>query len=199
MAEEIRHLESFVHSHQRYAAAFDILESKSFCEALGKINYNARSVVSSKKYKVYYYDENTLWDEYRFLFLCQFLEFKLAEIFTSRKVIVKKEFILKLKANKKANPDRVASENNDRILSPASLLFDFGYNLGGLIEILRNNTDNFVTKQKLLEKLTEFNKFRVSFTHHSFTTDKKLGRVSLGSVIAGGIKSGIKALKMLNF
>ena len=58
MAEEIRHLESFVHSHQRYAAAFDILESKSFCEALGKINYNARSVVSSKKYKVYYY-ENT--------------------------------------------------------------------------------------------------------------------------------------------
>ncbi len=186
---------------ERYTNSKYILDSSSWEEAQNKIDNILNVEKARGNHTVLYYEveDNTLWNEYRFLFLCQFLEFKTAEFFSKLEGEgkVKQEFILKLKKDKKANTERASSADNKRILSPASLISDLGFNLGDLVVELERSTSNFGNKEKLLNCLKKFNVHRISFTHHSFNTKKKAGDINLKDIILTGTKSGNEALKFL--
>ena len=190
---------SWAQSSERYRTAGLILDSKSFEEAQSKIDQNLVKRKERGDNNLIYYEiaDHALWNEYQFFFLCQFLEFKTAELFSKPELKTKPAFILQLKEEKKANSDRVSAVGGKRILSPASLISDLGFNLGDLIVALEKETDNFNGKEGLISKLKDFNRYRVSFVHHSFNTNKKTKNCSIKEVVSQGIVLGKEVLKLL--
>lgn len=184
-------------SSERYTFSDYILSSESWNEAQGKINNIIKSRKERGNNTILYYDidDNTLWIEYKFIFLCQFIEFRTAELFCNlnEKKKVNKDFISKLKSKSRANKERRNSDN--RILSPASLISDLGFNFGDLIDILNKETDEFDNKNIILKKLKKFNGYRISFVHNSFNTKKKIGYSNLKKIITDGTILGKSILK----
>lgn len=196
--DNVEYSKSWAYSFDRYRNAKYILDSESWKDAQDKINKSNNIDKIEKNDEFFYYDSNgtILWNEYKFLFLCQFLEFRTAELISSLqgKRKIKPEFILKCKKNKKADLDR--AKKDTRIMSPASLISDLGYTLGNLIDILDNKTEDFNNKVKILEKLNKFNSYRVSFIHHSFNTNKKIGDINLREIVFKGNDLGKEILKL---
>jgi hypothetical protein len=71
---------------------------------------------------------------------------------------VHQESILELQRHHKANQEQ--AKKSHRVTSPASLLVDFGYTFGRLIEILDEQARTFLGKDKLLGELKSFNRDR---------------------------------------
>ena len=184
---------------ERYIFADHILDSQSWQEAENKIQERLNKRKDRGDDNVLYYGltSNTLWDEYKFLFLCQFIEYRIAELLSKLEgeEKVKPEFISTLKEHKRADYKR--AKESRRIMSPASLVSDLGFTLGQLVKIVKDQTFDFDGKIDLLSKLEDFNKYRVSFMHHSFSTKKKVGETSLSSVILYGTMSGKDLLSFL--
>jgi hypothetical protein len=184
----------FAIGFERYAfGAGFVLESESWKEAEAKIkDYLAARKTHGGEASLYFEPDKTLWREYQFLFLCQLVEFKLAELIDRlrRAGNLKTEFITKLQESPKANRERARKVS--RLTSPASLLEDFGYGLGQLTAIIRDETLPFDQRDCLLEELNEFNKDRVKFIHHSFG-----GKETAGTDIVDALRSGKFLLKRL--
>jgi hypothetical protein len=193
---------NWAQAFERYINAENILGSTSWKEARDKIDRILDARTKRGDGNILYYDiaDNTLWNEYKFMFLCQLVEFKTAELFyrLEKDGKIKPEAISELRTHKKADPDRSAAEDNGHILSPASLISDIGDTLGNLINRLNQSSCDFENKDKLLSLLNEFNKYRVSFTHHSFSTKKKTGSINLREVVIVGTKLGKEVLNYLN-
>jgi len=193
---------NWAQASERYNNANYIFNSKSQKEAQEKIDCMLRKRKERGDYNVLYYEigKEILWNEYQFLFMCQFLEFKTAELFykLDKKGKVKEDFISSLKIKPKANIERANSKGGERILSPASLLYDFRCNFGCLIELLDNKTFDFSNKNELLKKLRKFNQFRIGFTHHSFNSNKGAGNFNLKEIISNGVKLGKESLICLD-
>src|SRR5208282_1459414 len=186
----------------KYAVGFEryafgprfVLESESWQEAEEKIKkyLAARKAHGDETSRSYYEVGRTLWREYQFLFLCQIVEFKLAELIDRLRGAgkLKVEFVTKLQGDPKADPER--AKNVSRLTSPASLLEDFGYGLGRLVAIIEGETLTFDQRDEMLEELKAFNKDRVRFIHHSFG-----GKETAGTDIADALRSGKLLLKRL--
>jgi hypothetical protein len=173
-----------------------ILYSNSWKEAEEEIE-KIRTNNKKRGYEMIYYGDNSiLWKEYQFLLFCQLIEYKLAELMTLlyKRGLIKLEFIEKLKKNKKIDKQKISSDI--RIISADSLIADLGYTLGELIEIINNNCKDFILKDTFIHNLNDFNKHRISFIHHSFTTDKKAGLLSLEEILGKGKDSGTNILRI---
>ncbi len=177
-----------------------ILDSESWQSAQTKIREIFERRRSWGSDVVIYYDEagTILWQEYQFLFLCQFLEFRLTEFLSklARCGKIKGTFLERLRKSPKADAKR--AENIPRLLSPASLLVDLGYTLGGLITILSRNTLGFEGKSELLDQLETFNRSRVSFIHLSFNGHNRVGDKRIEEVIHNGLQVGAQILNFLD-
>jgi len=177
----------FATGFERYAFAKEfVLGSESWQKAEEKVKiYLANRKALSDVPSLYFEAGVTFWREYQFLFLCQFVEFKLTELIERVRVAgkLKPEFVEKLKKHRKADPRRVKDAR--RIISPASLLEDIGFTFGGLINIIENQTLPFNEKDSLLKELNIFNKNRVKFIHLSFG-----GRDGAGTDIAAALQFG---------
>jgi hypothetical protein len=170
-----------------------VLESESWQEAEDKIkNFLADSKARGDEASLYYEVGRTLWREYQFLFLCQIVEFKLAELINRLRGAgkLKVEFVTALQADPKADPER--AKEVSRLTSPTSLLEDFGYGLGRLVAIIDGESVPFDQRDEMLEELKAFNKDRVKFIHHSFG-----GKETAGTDIADALRSGKLLLKRL--
>lgn len=188
-------LKKFAIGFERYAFAQKfVLESESWQQAEEKVKkYLTDRKALSEEASSYFEAGVTFWREYQFLFLCQIVEFKLTELiervrFTGK---LKPEFLEGLKKRPKADPER--AKDVRRLISPASLLEDFGFTFGGLVNIIENETLPFNEKDSLLKELNAFNKSRVKFIHLSFG-----GRKSAGTDISDALQSGKLLLKRLD-
>ncbi|MGA6971572.1 MAG: hypothetical protein WBY93_08080 [Candidatus Binatus sp.] len=184
----------FARGFERYAFGPKfVLESDSWLEAEQKVNdFLKRRNARSEEPSPYFEAGKTFWREYQFLFLCQTIEFKLTEVIEHLRVAgkLKAEFLATLRQNPKVDPERAKSDR--RLVSPASLLEDFGYGLGGLVQIIEKEALPFEGKDSLLAELKALNKDRVKFIHHSFG-----GRDSAGTDIARAFQAGKLLLKRL--
>jgi hypothetical protein len=200
-ASEPRPSEFQISGFERYAFGKDfILESDSWIQAQAKI----RHVLAGRKEigveVAFYYDGDgaILWREYQFLFLCQLLEFRLAEFLshlaTQGKIVG--AFLKRLQKSQKADPKR--AKKVTRLMSPASLLVDFGYALGSLIVILSKQSLDFANKANLIEQLEAFNRNRISFIHHSFNTKNKAKTVGVRETLDLGLQKGVELLALLD-
>jgi hypothetical protein len=187
-------VKKFAIGFQRYAFGPEfVLESDTWPEAEEKIEkFLAAWKAHGDKPSPYYEANKTLWQEYQFLFLCQIVEFKLTELIERLRVAgtLKPEFLSTLQKKPKADPER--AKDDRRIVSPASLLGDLGYTLGGLIKMIEDETIDFEHKDSLLAELKQFNEDRVKFIHLSFG-----GKESAGTDIADALQSGKGLLKRL--
>ncbi len=198
-----KELTNWIDGVERYLSGEDIiLQSSSWEDAkeMARKHIEKRKAGPLLNNDFFYFDSNgeIMWQEYQFLFLCQYIEFKLAEyIFTLfKKNKVNPEYLEELKKNKKINTERALSP--ERMLSPASLIIDLGYSLGGLIEIIKEKTIDFDTKQDILIELDKFNSDRISFVHHAFTSNKKTDSKTMKEIMSDGKNTGLKIITILN-
>jgi hypothetical protein len=79
------------------------------------------------------------------------LEFRIAELTSHLQSLgyLDETFIEKLQRNPRADPERAKKPR--RLTSPASLLVDFGYTLGGLVNILDAQTTSFDRKMNVTQ------------------------------------------------
>ena len=84
-------------------------------------------------------------------------------------------------------------------MTPASLLVDFGYTLGNLIEeVLFKKTLEFTDKAELIEQLRDFNRNRISFIHNSFNAKNKAKTSGLRETLDLGLQKGIEILALFD-
>lgn len=184
----------------KFAVAFEryvfgqrfVLESESWQDAEEKIKDFLAARKARDGVALYYEVDRTLWREYQFLFLCQIIEFTLAELIGRLHGAgsLKAEFIAELQNHSKADPERAREVS--RLTSPAALLEDFGFGLGRLVKIVEDKTLPFEQRDSVLEELKSFNRDRVKFIHHSFG-----GKENAGTEIADALRSGKLLLKRL--
>ncbi|HEY6421475.1 MAG TPA: hypothetical protein VIX59_20960 [Candidatus Binataceae bacterium] len=102
-------LAKFAIGFERYALGQQfVLESESWQEAEDKIKRLLAARKARDEISLYFEADRTLWREYQFLFLCQIIEFKLAEFIDHLRggEKLKAEFIAELQNNAKADPER---------------------------------------------------------------------------------------------
>jgi hypothetical protein len=188
------------HGFQRYSFGREfVLESESWREAEEKIDRFLQRRKESSPGDISYYSDGglVLWREYQLLFMCQFLEFRVAELIghLHRLGYLKDEYVSTLSCSSKANAERV--KDLHRLTSPASLLVDFGFNLGSLLNILENHTLPFGRKDELVTALQTFNSGRVAFIHHSFNSEKKSGTTTTRQLVAETLQRGKLVLRLV--
>ncbi len=188
------------HGFERYAFGPDfVLESESWQEAAEKIDSFLRRRTKRSSEAVSYYSEGefVLWREYQLLFMCQYLEFRITELIghLHRSGQLQDEFVLSLTRHPKASPER--SKDPQRLTSPASLLVDLGYNLGGLLSILEKQTLPFDRKSELLGALSTFNTGRNDFIHRSFSSGKKSRAATTAGLIGETLRCGKLVLALI--
>lgn len=120
-----------------------------------------------------------MWKEYRFLFLCTFVEFKLAELIYKKRKRIAGEYI----KNKKLQINKH--------FTPRCLLIEKKCNLGKLIDIIDCHM-KFKGKNKLVKRLRVFGKKRNAFVHHSFSS-----QTNNNYILKSGIHLGKDVLKLL--
>jgi hypothetical protein len=173
-----------------------VLESESFEDANKKIKNLIDSRGGTGQRRRFYYSEggSLLWSEYQFLFLCQLIEFKTAEAISvlAKVQLVSPELVEHLKQGKRANPER--SKSPQRLVSPASLLGDFQFNLGKLAKIIDSDVRPFQGKKRLLSRLKAFNRERNTFIHRSFNNSPK----SPSECITHGLFIGKRLLQLID-
>jgi hypothetical protein len=186
------------HGLQRYMFGLDIvLESTSWRGAEEKIDHFFEYEWSGPR-SLSYYSEGSLvlWREYQLLFMCQFLEFRAAELIGHLYGIgcLKDQLLTKLSGKRKAKPERV--KHPRRLVSPASLLVDLGVPLEGLIKIVEEDTLPFDRKDDIVTALLTFKSGRNDFIHHSFNREKKLTTTS-GDLVAETLQCGKRVLTLI--
>ncbi len=141
---------------------------------------------------------NVLWREYQLLFMIQFLEFRLAELISDLATAeqVKAEYIERLRKSEKADAERVKKPR--RLMSPASLLVDFGFTLGGLVNIIRNETLDFERKSDLIAAVNDFVLGRNDFIHRSFSGKRNASASAPSQAVAETLALGNRVLSIIN-
>lgn len=166
-----------------------ILKSDSFEDSIKKIKEDKKKY---EKDTFLYYNEKTLWLEFQFLFMIQFVEHNTAEFIfdlAEKKKIEADKYFQKFKKERtKLDGER---KGTNREFSPNVLLVVLGYSLGRLLEIVRDCTKNFEGKNKIVEKLGTFNERRISFIHKSFSHS-----TDITGVLDEGIKFGCEILSL---
>ena len=200
-ASESRPSEFQISGFERYAFGKEfILESESWTEAQAKIgDFLARRKETGVEVASYYDEAGAiLWREYQFLFVCQLLEFRLAEFLShlTTQEKIADIFLKSLQKSPKADPKR--AKKVARLMSRASLLVDFGCTLGSLIDVLAKETLEFENKAELIEKLRDFNRNRISFIHHSFNTKNKAKTAGLRETLDLGLQKGVEILALFD-
>lgn len=154
-----------------------ILKLSSFDEVVLKIDEKTEEIRGrGNDIRGFYYRNGRLWLEVQLLFMCQFVEFRIAEFISSlyRKNLVKIEYIDELLKNKKIDNERKSSRH--RLISPKVLLGLLPYTLGMLKDVLRDKTLDFRGKSKLCRNVNDFNGYRIDFIHKSFSNDFDLNK-----------------------
>lgn len=129
-ARDPRGLVASAHGFERYAFGPNfVLESSSWNEADQKIaEFLRRRAERSPEAAESYYSAGGegLWREYQLLFMCQLVEFKVTEVISQlcERELLKADYIATLRSSPRADPERARDAR--RIVSPASLLVDFG-------------------------------------------------------------------------
>jgi hypothetical protein len=168
--------------------------------------------VNIKKYKFDNNYEILLFKEFKFYNQVKQIEMTLADTFMTYliknnliktdKQGIKKKFVeqikryhnLKTKEEAEIILNNHISIDNDLInlLTPFCIFELSGYGLGFLISFLRDHTCKFLEKDKLVEKLSAFIKYRNFIVHNSFSSRK-----NFPLELDNGIICGMELIKII--
>jgi len=167
-----------------------ILKSDSYEEAIKKIREDKKSC---EKDNLLYYNKKSLWQEFQFLFMIQYIEHETGELIsrlaTNNKIKATK-YIQRLKYNSELDDKR---KGTNRAFSPYALAVLLNLSLGDLFKIVNKHTNNFKGKKRIVKELKAFKKYRNCFIHKAFSNSTDITRVW-----DEGIKSGNKVLEYYN-
>jgi len=191
--------EKFGDGFSRYCIASLIIESKSWDDLIVKL----KEINLKTNY------QNLLYQEFKFYNCILIVEQKLCNLLEKLDLAknpkeikgIKTYLTEKLKRYRaikniedaKAILDKEAENDDSDLLVPHILFYVCGLSLGDLIYLMREMTDDFVGRKKILDKLQEFNDYRTDIIHNLLSS-----RINIKNQIENGIELGIELEKLLD-